>query len=353
MGDRLPLIVRVTSFILLVQATDRLFGILNLLSSPVGGGGLTPEQAGFMIGELVGEVLILLLDLIGGFGLLAARRWGLRVACLALVFEGLNFAAGFSKGISDGLFPVGSAARTMVGLASGIGTTAAVLVVLWHLRRKFLSLPMHHTQEQALSEPNPLEEPLHDAPATEGGDAASRTTSRAYAGLKLRTAAILLDGVVIVMASMLIRVVQLAVNPGVKVSELGAMDAAASSAVAVLSLLYFAICESGATGATLGKRVIGICVVDGEGRRASFWQAALRHGARYPAAGLLGGGFVLAAFTVRGQGLHDKLSDCVVVRQLSADPGRSAHRAEQVLVGAAIVTGVVVFALVFLLKLTP
>ncbi len=79
--------------------------------------------------------------------------------------------------------------------------------------------------------------------------------------------------------------------------------------------LYFGLMESSAKQATLGKRLLHIFVADSRGRRVSFLRASGRYFGHILCWSLAAGaGFFPALFTERRQGLHDWLSDCVVLQ---------------------------------------
>jgi uncharacterized RDD family membrane protein YckC len=82
----------------------------------------------------------------------------------------------------------------------------------------------------------------------------------------------------------------------------------------ILFWLYFAGQESSKYQATLGKRAIGIQVTDLHGRRIDFARASGRHFGKIVSAILFLAGFVMAAFTIRKQALHDVMASCLVVR---------------------------------------
>ena len=82
----------------------------------------------------------------------------------------------------------------------------------------------------------------------------------------------------------------------------------------VIRWLYFALFESSAAQATLGKRAMRLRVTDLEGRRISFARATGRTFAKIVSAIILGIGFVMVAFTGRRQGLHDMMAETVVLR---------------------------------------
>ncbi len=82
----------------------------------------------------------------------------------------------------------------------------------------------------------------------------------------------------------------------------------------VSSWLYFAILESSVWQGTPGKMWLGLRVVDYAGSRISFGRASARYWAKMLSTGILLIGFLMAAFTERRQGLHDKLAETLVVK---------------------------------------
>jgi uncharacterized RDD family membrane protein YckC len=83
--------------------------------------------------------------------------------------------------------------------------------------------------------------------------------------------------------------------------------------LSVVTLLYFAGMESSAAQATLGKMVLGIKVTDTDGNQISFETALARNGAKNLSS-ILNIGYIMVAFTGRKQGLHDMLTNCLVIR---------------------------------------
>ena len=138
--------------------------------------------------------------------------------------------------------------------------------------------------------------------------AAMAGTTSMYAGFWRRFAAAILDGLIL-------GVVTLPLN-----LAFGGDDGytAASSGVqsisTVLGWLYYALMESSAKQATLGKMALGIIVTDMEGRRIGFGKATGRYFAKILSALILGIGFLMIAFTQRKQGLHDILAGTLVIR---------------------------------------
>ncbi len=81
----------------------------------------------------------------------------------------------------------------------------------------------------------------------------------------------------------------------------------------IVAPVYYAGMESSAAQATLGKRLIGIKVVDAQGRRLSFMHALGRWVAAITGYITLYIGFLLAAFTEKKQALHDLIASTYVV----------------------------------------
>ncbi len=81
----------------------------------------------------------------------------------------------------------------------------------------------------------------------------------------------------------------------------------------VVNWLYFAGLESSPWQATLGKLVLGLKVVDLEGRRISFGQATGRFFGKILSAMIFCIGFIMAGFTARKQALHDMLAGTYVL----------------------------------------
>jgi len=72
----------------------------------------------------------------------------------------------------------------------------------------------------------------------------------------------------------------------------------------------------GFTGLTLGKWATGLRIERSDGARVGIGRAALRHFIGYPLSfALLGLGFLIAAVSVHGRGLHDMIAGTIVVRE--------------------------------------
>ncbi len=152
-----------------------------------------------------------------------------------------------------------------------------------------------------------------------------------HAGFWKRVAAYILDAIILYIPGMLIQKMmggdaaeavmkqaQLAApdDPQVMMAALGQFYTTMLPAILIitaLTWLYFAVCESSAWQATVGKLALGIRVTDMDGARISFLRALGRYPAKYLSAIILGVGFLMVAWTARKQGLHDLIAGTLVL----------------------------------------
>ncbi len=83
--------------------------------------------------------------------------------------------------------------------------------------------------------------------------------------------------------------------------------------LAVGGWLYAALSESSHYRATIGKRIMGLQVVNADGGKLTFGQASARHVMKFLSLFSLGIGFLIAGWTKRRQALHDMPIDCLVI----------------------------------------
>jgi uncharacterized RDD family membrane protein YckC len=121
-----------------------------------------------------------------------------------------------------------------------------------------------------------------------------------YAGFWARFVAIIIDAVIIAVAT-------------------GLVSASTFGAGIVLSFvgpwLYEAFMLSSEWQATVGKRAMSIVVTGVDGNRISFARATGRHFAKWISVCTLGVGFVMAAFTAKKQALHDMIAETLVINR--------------------------------------
>ena len=83
----------------------------------------------------------------------------------------------------------------------------------------------------------------------------------------------------------------------------------------IASWLYFALMESSAKQATLGKMALSIIVTDVNGNRLTFGRATGRYFGKIISGLILYIGFLMAAFTEKKQALHDIIAGSLVVNK--------------------------------------
>ena len=149
-----------------------------------------------------------------------------------------------------------------------------------------------------------------------------------YGGFWIRVVAYIIDAIVLTIASIPIALIfGISMMAGLDPTAVPDDAAAGGNLLAnllsvVLGWLYYALMESSAMQATLGKKALGLIVTDESGQRIGFGRATGRYFAKIISALILLIGFIMVAFTERKQGLHDKLAGTLVVR---GQPGQVAH----------------------------
>ena len=85
-----------------------------------------------------------------------------------------------------------------------------------------------------------------------------------------------------------------------------------------LTALYTVWLESSAWQATLGKKILGLHVVDLGGQRITFWKSASRNFNKSISSLILGIGYLMPLWTAKRQALHDRMARCLVIKKRSA-----------------------------------
>lgn len=152
--------------------------------------------------------------------------------------------------------------------------------------------------------------------------------STAYAGFWLRFVAWIIDRILLGVSFSFISVPIMAASglrdimmnhPPQTLPELFGLFSMLSKLIAlaiVFNWLYYALLESSAWQATLGKKALGLEVTDMNGQRISFARATGRHFGKIVSAFILMIGFIMAGFTAQKQALHDMMAGCLVIRKI-------------------------------------
>lgn len=164
-------------------------------------------------------------------------------------------------------------------------------------------------------EVNPYRAPSGDiGPAKDFSGAAGYV---GYAGFWRRVAAFLIDTILLSFIVIAIIVVlwfalgSTNISNEEKLSVLQVINFVVSVA---MNIGYFAVMESSASQATLGKMALGIKVTDLNGRRITLGRAVGRAFGKMLSWIICYIGLIMAGFTERKQGLHDMLASTLVLK---------------------------------------
>ena len=143
---------------------------------------------------------------------------------------------------------------------------------------------------------------------------AIQSFARFRAPFSLRCGAILIDYVVLVAIMALSTLISRLLGGGARSAG------SSSETIGIVLAIIVAILDLGVlpglTGLTLGKWATGLRILRADGMEIGIGRAFLRHFVGYPLSFFtLGLGFLVAAFTMRGRGLHDLIANTVVVRE--------------------------------------
>ena len=156
------------------------------------------------------------------------------------------------------------------------------------------------------------------------------SSERSYAGFWIRFVAMIIDYLIVGVVSAFV-IIPILGAVGVMGSmsdmgEFGEMDesflagmiAALSGTMALINVvvywLYFALLESSSWQATLGKRAVGVKVINEQGTRLTFVTATIRYVGKIVSGAILLIGYIMAAFTAKKQALHDMIASTYVVK---------------------------------------
>ncbi len=144
-----------------------------------------------------------------------------------------------------------------------------------------------------------------------------------YAGFWRRALAYLIDWAFVELVAGIAIVIPMMKHAGISLDDIPSYSPFANRQIIAINLagvmafwLYWALMESSAWQATLGKKMMGLYVTDLQGRRISLARASGRYFGKILSALALLIGFVMAGFTEKKQALHDMIAGCLVVRNL-------------------------------------
>ena len=176
---------------------------------------------------------------------------------------------------------------------------------------------------------SPLEQTLRDA-APAGSREAAAPAVPLYAGFWKRAAAFVIDSL-ITAAALFVVVAAIVLLGSAQDAGEQELEGFVNIVAVVGAWLYFALMESSARQATLGKQALGLVVTDLNGQRIGFSRATGRYFGKILCGLTLGIGYLMAAFTARKQGLHDMVASTLVLNAAAAgrDPGEGSGTARR------------------------
>jgi uncharacterized RDD family membrane protein YckC len=143
-----------------------------------------------------------------------------------------------------------------------------------------------------------------------------------FAGFWIRVGAHFVDWAVLLIPWLLIQFLVRSIIPHPwyrPVEEYEAQIRILSSICGILMMwMYYAVLHSSKWQASIGKKVLGLKVVDRNGNRISFGRATGRFFAWMLSFLILGIGFMMIGWTKRKQGLHDIIADTYIIRSEEA-----------------------------------
>lgn len=140
-----------------------------------------------------------------------------------------------------------------------------------------------------------------------------------YGGFWLRLIAYVIDSILLTVVSTVVGAVfGFLIGASMVDAPLQAIEDTAGAVGGLLGLfitwVYFAAMHSSKWQATLGKKAVGLIVVDKEGNRIGFGRATGRLVATFLSYFLLLLGYFMAGWTKRKRSLHDMIAGTLVVK---------------------------------------
>ena len=143
-----------------------------------------------------------------------------------------------------------------------------------------------------------------------------------YAGFWWRFLAYLIDYVILLLPTFLVRAALFSVShvnilPVARRSPFFMLQLTSAAGIAEQAVhwLYYALMESSEKQATIGKMICGLQVIDERGARIGFGRATGRYFGKIISGMILAIGYIMAGFTQRKQALHDIMAGTLVIRK--------------------------------------
>ncbi len=135
-----------------------------------------------------------------------------------------------------------------------------------------------------------------------------------FGGFWIRVGAYFIDMIVLIIPVLLISFLFRSVIPVDDEVSLMIVEVVDSILSLIVWWVYAAVLHSSEWQATVGKRVVGLKVVDVRGNRISFGRATGRYFAEFISALILFIGYMMVGWTQKKQGLHDMIAGTYVIK---------------------------------------
>ncbi|MCG8345837.1 MAG: RDD family protein [Chlorobiales bacterium] len=135
-----------------------------------------------------------------------------------------------------------------------------------------------------------------------------------FGGFWIRVGAYFIDAVVLMIPVLLISFLYRSVTLAADEMEQAIVEFMDFSLKTIVWWVYCAVLHSSKWQATVGKKVVGLKVVDEKGNRISFGRATGRYFATFLSTLILGIGYLMVGWTKKKQGLHDMIAGTYVIR---------------------------------------
>lgn len=136
-----------------------------------------------------------------------------------------------------------------------------------------------------------------------------------FGGFWIRVGAYIIDVLVMVIPIMLVSYIVLPpLEPPFSMKEVLVYQMLNALLALLLWWLYYGILESSVWQATVGKKAVGLKVVDEHSERLSFGQASGRYFAKLISSAILSIGYLMVGWTEKKQGLHDMIANTFVAK---------------------------------------
>ncbi|WP_185819849.1 RDD family protein [Salibacterium salarium] len=147
-----------------------------------------------------------------------------------------------------------------------------------------------------------------------------------FAGFWLRVAAVLIDSIVVavplnILSFIAIIILVFSLSGGSPNVDNGTQAQIALMCFIVYLLcglitpFYYTIFHCSKWQATIGKKAVGIKVIDYNGGKISFWKSFGRYFGYVLSGMILGIGYIMAGFTKNKEALHDMMSSTLVIKK--------------------------------------